>query len=151
MNDPNIEEGRHPARAVSWQLSTVGKNETPCEEIEFEITDGEAKGERIVWNGWLTPAAMEFTVKALRTCGWKGDDIENIEALDSPVILVIEHEEYKGETRAKVKFINDPNYVGLGKKMAKDTATSIASRVKNHLAGVVDPPAPPVGDDDIPF
>lgn len=145
MNEPNIAEGRHPARATDWQLSEVGKDSTPCIAVEFEITDGGAQGERIAWNGWLTTAAMEFTLKSLRICGWKGDDIENIEALDSPVILVVEWEEYQGERRAKVKFINDPNYSGLGKRMAGTKSKALAQMIKNRLAGV-EP-----SDDDIPF
>lgn len=104
-------EQRKVLAIVPSQKALLGKSNTkgtPQVEVDFEVTDGPEDGATLKHFMYLSDAAIQYTVKDLRTLGWKGDDVSNITGLDRKVELVLEPEEYKGQTRDKVKFINDP-------------------------------------------
>ncbi len=154
------------ARAIN---AAVGKASTGTHQIaiEFEYLD-ESGG--ITYYGPLTDAAFEYTMRAIRTAGFQGDDLSDLSSLcnDTPeVVLVIGPEEYNGKTTLKVKFINSPGGLAMKDALRGDDLAAFARKMKGKIvaydrsAGA--PKAPPAararqvepssggGPDDIPF
>jgi len=104
-------------------LAESSNNHTPSVQFMFDLTAELVPGEapRPVSNSmradlWLTDAAFERTMKTLaQVFAWNGANIEelNDRSLFSgkKVILVCEEEEYNGEKRMKVVFINPQSSV----------------------------------------
>lgn len=92
--------------------------------VEFRITEGEMAGEVVPWAGWLTEKAEDRTLSSLRAMGW-GGDILDLSGLDNAVDVVVKHEEYNGNTSAKVAFVNTPR-----KKLDPGKAAALAARLK---------------------
>lgn len=130
--------GRYRARAVQ---AALGETSTGKEQIavEFETLDEEgAPGEHITWFGFFTEKSLEHTVRALRVCGWRGDDINNLDGIsDNEVSLVVEHEEYEGKVSAKVKWVNAPGG-GIALKSTLDAgrAASFAATMKSRIRAI---------------
>jgi hypothetical protein len=128
-----IAPGRYRARAADWDL---GLAETGTEQVAvcFEIVEeGEFLGQRVTWFGFFTEGTQERTIKALQTCGWSGDDLANLVGLNqSEVELVIEHEQYQGQRRARVKWVNRVGAGGVVMKNLMNDANrkALAERMK---------------------
>lgn len=73
-----MEKARYRARAKAWQLGAAGTG-MPQAGVEFEVEDGDHKAERISGYFALSDAAAEYTLQKLRTCGWTGTDIFELE------------------------------------------------------------------------
>ena len=151
----------------------AGTKATPFIRIPLVVAEGEEIGKEIVWRGYVTPNAFENTIKTLtKAFGWDGD-IEALTAEKSDpfsgkeVQVVCEEEEYEGQTRIKVRWLNavgggavklDKEKLANLAKLAKK-AKAIAAQVKAESDDEeVWAPAPSTAknnlvheDDDIPF
>jgi hypothetical protein len=111
----------------------------------------------------LTEAAVEHTVKKLRACGFKGFDFAQIEdgtlLVGNKVRYQVQDNEYNGQVRRQVGWINDPNSSPFERSQ---TAAQNARRFNDLLranppestkpASTSPPPPPaPVLPGDIPF
>lgn len=170
-----IGDGIYRARAVAGQLgeTSTGKEQVA---VEFELMDSEGViGPRITWFGYFTEKTTESTFRALRTCGWMGDDLSNLQGIETnEVSLVIQNETWEGKTRPKVQWVNAPGGNGMGLKapLAPDRAKSFAAKMraavrafdvqtgngkrppapKSRVGGVLSPEPPPIAEDpDIGF
>jgi hypothetical protein len=134
------------AKAVEAKIgsSSTGKPEI-C--IIFQNVDG-AKKHR--YDGYLTEDAAEFTMQNLRTCGWQGDNLIELdgcncnEMLPAEVELVLQEEEYEGNSRWKIRFINDPGFMRASVKNEMDRKAKLAlsAKLKGLAAGTKkSPPA----------
>lgn len=123
-----IAKGNHPAVVVpvttdfgelACQFGHSKEKKTPQVSVTLEILRGPYAGQRISWMGFFTDSTEERTLKALRVCGFEGDDLDKFadQRPTNEVQIVVDHEEFKGVTRAKVQWINDPSFGG-GMKMA---------------------------------
>ena len=102
-----MEAGKYKARANNWGLCKASTG-TPQIGISFDLLD--LTGQTISYYGSLSDNALEFTVKALRACGWQGDDVSNLQGLDAnEVSLTVESEVYNGKSTLKVKWVNPPS------------------------------------------
>jgi hypothetical protein len=101
-------ETQHGTFACQWGRSK--EKGTLQVVVGFEILRGPHAGETISWIGYMTDKTSERTLKALRTCGFTGDDIDAFHAQrpENEVSIVVEHETYDGKARAKVQWINPP-------------------------------------------
>jgi hypothetical protein len=91
------------------QFRRVGKNETPQVRMLFEVLEGAQVGRKVFWQGWLTEAAYERTIQALRACGFQGDDLEGAltQGLSNEVEIVTEITEGNdGKQYAGVRWVN---------------------------------------------
>lgn len=143
-----IPEGKHRARADSafaTQTST-GK--------EFVAINLNKEGQLLQYRGFLgSEKQQEYTAKALRTCGWKGDDAFTLPGTVE-VEIVVEHREYNGKTYEDVKYINP-----LTPAASADRARAMAAKLRGlggQQAPKSEPPArpeppPPSDDDSLPF
>lgn len=162
-----MEAGTHRAKAKSWALIESQKG-TPGVAVEFVLVDG---GEDITWDGWLSDGAFDRTLESLRYCGFKGENLEDLQGLDAnEVELVIEPETYEGKTKLKVQWVNRPGGIAARSKMAPDKVKSFAAQMRDRIRALGaepgvkrqaapkangGPPArqepPPLEDKDIPF
>lgn len=177
MSHEIIPAGTYRARAIEAQLGTTntGKEQVA---ISFQLLTPGFEGQHLPYYGFFTESALEVTVKALRACGWTGIDLSDLAGIETnEVNLVVEHEEYNGVTRAKVKWVNDGS-AGLLKNVLGDTERkAFANRMRgaiaaigqgapkaapakpaaprpapsNRTGGVLPPEPPPHTDSDLPF
>jgi hypothetical protein len=143
-----IEPGRYKARATGAEMgfTNAGKEQIA---IAFELT--EQPGHRITWYGLFRTELVgqekisqcQRSMEALRACGWKTDDLSDLAGItDNDVEITIDHEtDQKGETRARVRWINAAGTGGPALKnvmpdaqkrsfAAKMKAAALASRAK---------------------
>ena len=132
------ENGTYRARALSATLAEPkegGSANIPV-VISFECTDEHVKGQRIDAYLYFTDKTLDRSIGVLRMLGWTGDDMSNISFPDkNEADLVCELETYKGETRMKVKWVNEPG-VSSVKKLALDAAMAFAARMRGNLLAV---------------
>ena len=104
-----IPEGRYTAHAMpdGHGLTETSKGQ-PQYRVDWQIEEGEHAGHVVTWFGGLGDKGLEYTMKALRAAGWEGDDITTVD-LPASVRIKIVHEEWEGQTRAKVKYIDALN------------------------------------------
>lgn len=127
--------GSYKARAVSSVLGVAGTG-TEQVAVTFEITaDGPRKGEQHVWYGFFTDATTSRTLESLETAGWDGD------SLDKPVGLgriecevVLGEEEYNGDMKVRVQWVNRPGGGGVKNIMTPDEAKSFNERMRGEIA-----------------
>lgn len=111
-----IPAGKFEAVPIDWGFdkSSTGKLYA---WIKFETITGE----ECIWKGYFSSqGAKQISLKTLVTCGFQGGDVgvlligKNGAGLNiqNPVSLEIIHEDYKGKTYAKVKWVNslDQNF-----------------------------------------
>lgn len=82
--------------------------------VEFDIVDERFPGDSISWVGHFTDKTAERTVESLQIAGWQGDDLSELDGvpasqvLTEEVSLTCEPEEYDGEWKLKVQWVNRP-------------------------------------------
>jgi hypothetical protein len=126
-----INPGTYRAKPVGGAFDKNKKGNLAC-GIKFDLTDEAVKGQQIWWVGYLTPAAIERTLDVTTLLGLsdapKTDDSGRFDASQfadqsKEFELVIEHEEYEGKTRARVKWVNE---IGGGMKFGNLDPKSLA-------------------------
>jgi len=149
-DDPHEHDNRAPRRLIAdgaclavlraAQFSETRKGDEQI-VLGFEIVDPsrpDEQGMHISYFGGFGENSIDFTVDALRACGWKGDDVSEVPALAesgqlaTEVRLKIEHETYEGKLRARVKFVNR---VGGGAKIKLERALD-DDRVRRFAASM---------------
>lgn len=151
-----IPEGSYTAVALEhrWGKTSTSKHQLA---IQFEIVGGEYEGNKLVWYGYFTDRAVERTLQSLRYCGWVGHDLADLGALDKQVQIVVEHDTYNGNTRAKIAWVNELG-IALKEQMTVEEVRQFAASMRSRIEGMSGPPkqAPAQGfyapvDDDVPF
>ncbi len=133
-----IEAGSFLSKAVSpiaWQQSTTGKSDQVS--VRVQLLEGKDAGQVIVWRGFMSDKAIERTLEALENMGWDGESDDSVKS-GTTFVSVVQHEEYEGQTRARIAFINDPaggggNYEPMpeaAKSAAKARLKALASATK---------------------
>lgn len=129
-----IEAGDYRAKAVGAQL---GETSNHNEQISVRFALLDFPGQHITYYGTFTDAAFEYTMKAIRAAGFKGEDISDLSSLADgvapEVVLVVVHEEYNDKTRAKIRFINSVGGMALKSALQPDQAKSFAQRLKGKI------------------
>lgn len=126
-------KGRFRARGVTAALGT-SSNGNPQIGVELTILDGEYQGASITWYGSFTDAATPYTLEALDNLGWTGDDLSNLTGIDrNEVSIVVDEEEYEGEVRDKVKYINKPGGLAMKNAMSEGQQKAFAASMKGAV------------------
>ena len=120
-----MDPGKYLATATEVQYGTA-KTGTEQIAVTFQTAD---TGDTITWVGSLTERAIAQVIKSLRACGWAGVDVGDVTAEDlkEQVELDCQEEEYEGDTRLKVKWVNKPGSGGFA------FAAPIAQNAKAQL------------------
>ncbi len=109
-----IAEGHYKARAIASDIGVSQTKGTPFVKVTFKLLD---QDDEIDWFGYVpdNDAARDRLAKDLKTLGYKGNNPEELanlseervgEFLPATVSLKIEHEEYRGEMRSRVRYVN---------------------------------------------
>lgn len=153
-------------RAKAVECEWVEGKTAPQLFVKFDIKDPAFAGERFHNYFSFNGGAFKYSMESLRVMGLKHDDLDQITIADLPndVDLVLGPEEWKGETKLKLKFVNDPNFQGKAKKadpsrlrdFAQQAKQTIAFHEKREEEAELGPPPdreepPPISDDDVPF
>lgn len=179
MSENNlVAAGHHEAVARNIQFGLTSGDKKQC-LIQFRILSGQFEGRSVPWFAYFTEKTWKTTLKGLRSCGWKGDDLATatVENLGNLVELEVEHEKNdKGEMKARVRWVNAPGGgIQLKTPMNEAQMRQFAAQMKSYSSQVPEvegappestpaashaaPPAashepPPIEgnpDDDIPF
>lgn len=110
-----LEKSYYAARATSTPIAFGMSNNNNTEiAVEFEILEDAFAGETITWVGHFTDKTAERTIESLQIAGWQGDDLSDLagqpgsQMLPAEVSLTVEGEEYDGQWRPKVQWVNRP-------------------------------------------
>jgi hypothetical protein len=156
--------------ASGW-LAEIGEKNTPCVQIPLVVCAGPMEGKRITYFAWLTPNAIERTLRTLYDCFQFNGDFEVLAKDPNGFAgfkcrLVTEMENYKGEIRCNTKWLNpiDREFApSLDRSRAASLITRLGSRSKAFVRDLQhqqqqQPPAATVAvargghyEDDIPF
>lgn len=163
-----IPAGKYIARATGQFEFGQSDQGSDFVWLNFAITRGELEHENIgAYLYFTTEKGTARSIESMRYCGctFPGDDLTNTIGLTAnEVELVIEHETWEGNTRAKVKWINAIGGVKNEQKMTPGAKASFKDRMRGSLlaskassGGGAKTTAPvqsnnlPPGDSDIPF
>lgn len=149
-----MEKARYRAKAVAWSLGEASTG-TPQVGVEFEVQDGDHKGERISGYFALSDAAAEYTLEKLRNCGWTGSDIGELEDKEASasmaskqVELVCEPEDVKKDgqlltnddgsarLRLRIQFVNRAGGLAMKKSLSDDSRRALAAKMRAKLAAL---------------
>lgn len=135
---PRIPKGRYRARAMRTENDGLGNSSnkgTPQVVLVFKLLEEDFHGETLPWIGYLTDATEERTLESLRICGWKNDDLSDLDGVcDNDVELVVDHERYEGKLRAKVQFVNRIGGFKQKAPMSQDAAKAFAAKMRDKAA-----------------
>jgi len=131
-----LPNGKYRARAKGAALGMSGTGKEQI-GVEFEVLTEGHTGESITWYGFFTEDTTERTIKSLRTCGWAGVDLDNLDGIDANEVEIdVEEETYKGTTSAKVKWINKPGGLAMKSQLDPAQARSFAQRMKGAIVAL---------------
>lgn len=124
--------GKFRAKGASGGLGYTSGDQ-PQVAVELHILDPDYAGETITWFGYFTDKTQERTFETLRLLGWKGDDLSDLTGItDNEVSVVIEEDEYQGDVRLKVKWINKVGGLALKTPMTPEQAKAFAIQMKGN-------------------
>ena len=169
-----LNEGTYKAKPISHDMSYTKAGDEMI-GVALEITAPEScQGQFITWYGTFGEKALRFTKEALRNMGFVGNNLAEMQ-LDQEVQITVEHDEWDGKTRAKVRWVNSLNgRANIKDPMAPKAVRQFAAEMKAFFddgpahsgqesqrqqpqqqeppAGRFQDDAPPPDDDsDIPF
>lgn len=162
-----ISPGTYRARAISSGVGVSNTKSTPYVRVTFALL-GAHEGQEIDWIVYITDKTQERAAEDFRTLGYKGNDLEELhergpeevaQFLPNTVSIVVEQEEWKGEVRARVRWINpekkeaSSTSLFAGMKVAFAQADQKNGSGKKPAGGAIPRPAPAPApqDDDVPF
>jgi len=159
--------GTYRAKAIASNIGVSNTKSTPFIRVTLRVLDNQEHGQEIDWIAYVTDKTEERVAVDMRTLGFQGNDLEVLhdrneeevaQLLPNVVSIVVEEEEWKGEVRTRVRWINpEKKEVGsslfAGMKAAFAQLDQKSGGGKKPTAGAIPRPAPPpsVQDDDIPF
>lgn len=130
---PRIPAGKYRARVKTADFGFTSNGSEQVQVI-FDILDPDYDGETVPWWGYFSEKTAERTMQSLRYCGWKGDDVTNLEGIsDNEVELEVEHNTYNGKTNARVAWVNRPGSGGgitVKAPMPEDKRKAFAKKMK---------------------
>lgn len=103
-----VPDGTYKAVAMPGAVVTQTASGKEYVSVEFKITQGELAGEVLPWSGWMhTEKTAARTSSSLKAMGW-GGDLRDLSGLDNEVDVVVQNEEYQGQTTSRVAWVNTP-------------------------------------------
>lgn len=135
--------GRHRALLRSAQFCETSAGDEQI-ALGFELLDpgdGTPNGTFLTYFGVFHGGALDFTIDAIRNCGWNGDDLYEVPMLadggqlNAEVSLVVAAEQYKEKWSNKVKWVNRPGggKIKLERPLDDGKLKSFAQRMKSAV------------------
>lgn len=156
-------EGVHAAKVIEHGLSYT-QNENLQVVVRFETEHGFISGFFV-----LTDKAAKWTIEKLRAMGYRGEDFAELNheglLIGNECDITVEHEEYGGQWRAKIGWVNPLGEGGGGGDVKRDPVAAKNARRFNAMlkkmpskGGEAPPPRrrerepePPPEDEELPF
>lgn len=133
-----IPPGTYAARAVSHDIGESKKGHFQV-AVTFEIVAGDYLGRRLTYFATFAPGkATEVAIKALRAAGWTCDDPTVLTGLgDVECDIVVEHDEYNGRLRDRIRFVNRPRGTFTFKTpLSEEKRRAIAAQLRGTVMAV---------------
>lgn len=158
--DTLLPPGTYRARAKATSCGHTNGG-TPFVRVLFALVDPQYPGGEIEWKGWLSEKALPHTIKNLLALGYEDSTVDPLadnapELVPAEVDISLDHEEFKGQTYEKVKWINKAGGKATAGKLGLDLRAAFAAARKE--AGVNGKPVQPrqpepaqVAEEDVPF
>jgi hypothetical protein len=130
-----IEPGYYKARAIrGTEQYAHADNGNEQIAIDFEVP---ALGRNLTVFFHFTDAATKYAVEKLRACGWRGDDVTQLEGIDAnEVELQVRFEPWQGRMRMKVDVAaGGGGRPQLENQMDERAKRALAARVKQLVGG----------------
>jgi len=107
-------EGKYTAKVKAPGNGWLGTTTKGSDFIRIPLLiedEGDQHGREIVWQGWLTEKATKRTCDTLDQAFGREWDIKSLDAGNSPFLgqkcrITVEAEEYNGQIRHKIKWLN---------------------------------------------
>jgi hypothetical protein len=137
-----IQPDTYRARAIGAALGSTSQGK-PQIGVEFQILDGgragddSAVGKSITWYGsFASEKAIEITMKALRICGWQGDDLDDLTTIDANEVAIVveEDQDLQGNPQIRVRWVNALGGGGIAMKnrMDETAARAFAAEMRGY-------------------
>lgn len=162
--------GTYRVKAVASGIDVSNTKSTPFVRVTFRVLEGPELAQEVDWIAYVTPKTEERVAKDMRTLGFEGNELEVLhhrneqevaQLLPNVVSIVVEHEEWQGSLRERVKWINpEKREAGSGSLFAGMKAAFAAldqGAKKKPAGGAIPRPAAPqpvereIDDSDVPF
>ena len=142
MSYPLLAQGKYTAhvKSTAFRITPNSKEEIA---LWFEVA-GEDEGDtphNVPAYLYFSEGAQERSLESLRAAGWTGDNIGELldlvdasQLLPDAVEIVVEHNEYQGNTRARVKWINKLGGGPRAQPAAPTAKAAFAARMKGLVA-----------------
>ena len=139
-------------KGVHYEVDGGSADSKPNVNIKMVVTRGPDAGRDLWYRGYLTEAAAEYTLKALKALGWIGPELDNKEGFGSILATAVEDDDTwttpEGEERTsrKVKFINEykPRALKAKNEAPKDFLKQFRALAKSIAGPEHRVPAPAV-------
>jgi len=129
-----IEIGTYKGHATHCQLGyTNAGNEQVAVRFKLE------SGHMLTWKGYFSEKTTDTTLRALRSCGWQGTDIGEVDGDDGKILcndveLVVEHEpdrEDPSKMWPRIRWVNSVGnpHLELKKRMDQGQRAAFAQRL----------------------
>lgn len=135
-----MQPGKYRARATGPDDVQFGRTNNGNDQVAvlFRFTHPELEQETITWFGTFADGkATEITVRALRACGWAGDNLADMTGIDSQEVelVLVEEEDQEGNLRTKVRWVNKPGggKVELKNALNQGEVQALTNRMKGYL------------------
>ena len=128
-------EGKYTAKVKAPGNGWLGTSKTGSDFIRIPLLiddpASDQHGREIVWQGWLSEKAAERTAKTLDEAFGREWDIKSLDAGNSVFVgqkcrITVEAEEYNGESRLKIKWLNPHS---APEPLEKDRLTTLNERI----------------------
>lgn len=144
----SIIAGKYRARAIASSVQWgVSSNNNEQVAVTFEIVGGEFNGFHTTWVGNFSERGQEIALKALRACGWNGDDLTDLSGIEAnEVELVLKEETYTGSdgverTTVKVQWVNGGGKFEFRKPLDRGGLAAFAAKMKGAAVASRQPQA----------
>jgi hypothetical protein len=151
MSTPRIAAGTYRGRAIKgteqYGQTSNGNDQIVIDLDLFEI--GEKASTFLVF----TDKAASYSIDRLRACGWKGEDLTNLDGIDANEVDVeVKYEMYQGEQKMKVQILTGGGSVKLKDQLDDKGKKAFAAKYRDLAKSVATPKAPESsGKSDIGF
>jgi hypothetical protein len=129
-----VTPGNYRARATGAVLCRANSGNEQV-VITFQIKDpGPFDGAEINYYGSFHPNASKYTLEALETCGFEGDNLLDLSGVvRHEVELVIQDNEYQGRTYTKVAYVNRLGAIAAKNALSDAEARVFAQRMRDNI------------------
>jgi hypothetical protein len=129
-----VAAGFYKGRAIAGSAQFAINESNGNESIAIDVDLGEV-GQFTTFLHF-TDAASPYAIERLRACGWKGDDLANLDGIDTNEITVqVKYETYQGKERMKVDIATGGGRIKLENQMSEQQKRAFAARMRGALKG----------------